>query len=466
MLARTVALTLLLLTGLAIAQDELTDQRVPPSASIQGATVPAIEIVFTNVTGDPSAAVPGFPGFEFFPGGGTSNFDRIYGSPNGNWIVSANTTAPSTENEVILVNGVTSAREGTPAPWTGGAENFGVFRTEMAINDNGDWAFSTNTDGPSGNDEYVVRVINGSFASVAQEGQAILAVPGASWGPVIRNVVMDELGNVGLVSSGVTGVDPSQSELLVLGPIVLAQSGVTVPPGQVGSEFWDNFDFIDSHLSADGSRWLIQGDLTGDTASDDVVVVDGNVVVQEGSILSGSSFSEAVDTSGIVGVHMDAGGNWFVRGNNAGTEQDWVYRNGEIIASTGAPVTTGSAELWSDIDFSDCFFLHAGNSRGDYVIGGVTDGDSASNGVLVANGEFVVVREGDPVDLNGNGLDDDNLFFNTFGNDDGYLSDTGLFYFTATIKEASGSPVAQGIFVADLSTALGLNDGIFADRFE
>jgi hypothetical protein len=458
-------LIILLIANHALAQDELTDRSLPSPSQTRGAASPPIDIVFTNLTGDPSAAVPGLPGLEFRPGGGTNNFDRIYGSPNGNWILSALTTAASNGDEVILVNGAVEAREGTPAPWTGEAENIGPFNTELDINDRGDWTFSTNTDGPEGSDEYVVRVIGGNFASIAQEGQAILALPGASWGSTLRNVVIDELGNVGLTGYNTGGVDPSQVVVLALGPGVLAQGGVTIPSGQLGDEFLEVVDFSDVHLSADGGSWLAQGDLTGDSAFDDVVLVDQVVVVQESVVLAGSDFAEPVDTSGIVGVHMDAGGNWFVRGNNDVSEQDWVYRNGTVIARTGDPITTGATELWADAEFSDCFFLMAGNSRGDYVIGGVSDGLEPSNGLLVANNAFIVAREGDPVDLNGNGIDDDDLFFNTFGNDDGYLSDGGLFYFTATLKNGAGSAVAQGIFIADLREALGI-DEIFADRFE
>ena len=71
--------------------------------------------------------------------------------------------------------------------------------------------------------------------------------------------------------------------------------------------------------------------------------------------------------------------------------------------------------------------------------------------MLVLNGQRVIVREGDPVDLNGNGLPDDDLFFNTFGNDDGHLTRTGFFYFTATLRNGAGTATAQGLFELDLT---------------
>src|SRR5262249_8260070 len=114
------------------------------------------------------------------------------------------------------------------------------------------------------------------------------------------------------------------------------------------------------------------------------------------------------------------------------------------------PIFTGATEQWTDAEFADCFFMHVGNSRGDWVIGGVTNGPTATNGVLVLNNQRVIAREGDPVDLNGNGLPDDDLFFNTFGNDDGVLTRTGFFYFTATLRNAAGTGTAQGLFELDL----------------
>ena len=431
-----------------------TGAAMPPPADVVGPTIP-IAVIHTNLPGDPTAQVPGHPGIEFGPGTGTTHFDRPYGSPNGNWILSADTTYPTAEDEVILVNDVVVVREGTPAPWTAG-ENTGLIDTALGINDAGEFVFATNTDGPTTADDYIVLFSGGTFTAAAQEGQPIPALPPATYDDLLDSPVVASDGTVGLSADGVDGGPPTtEDELLILGATLLAQEGVTVPPGQIGMEFWENFDITDFHISADGTRWLVQGDLTGATATDDVVAVDGTVVVQEGVILAGSGFAEPVDLNGIVGVHMDAAGNWFVRGNNDVTEQDWVYGNGAVLAALGDPIFTGSAEVWSDAEFADCFFMHIGGAGGHYVIGGVSDGPTAANGVLVLDGADEVVRESDPFDLDGNGMFDDDTFFNTFGNDDGVLTDAGLFYFTATIKDGTGTVIGQGFFVADLSGVIG-----------
>jgi uncharacterized repeat protein (TIGR01451 family) len=459
-MGRLDACALALVVSLAVAVDPLaqegpgTDAPPPPPAGVVGPTIP-IAVLHTNLPGDPTAQVPGHPGIEFGPGTGTTHFDRPYGSPNGNWILSADTTYPTTEDEVILVNDVVVVREGTPALWTAG-ENTGLIDTALGINDAGEFVFATNTDGPTTADDYIVLFSGGTFTAAAQEGQPIPALPPATYDDLLDSPVVASDGTVGLSADGVDGGPPTtQDDLLILGATLLAQEGVTVPPGQIGMEFWENFDLSDFHISTDGSSWLVQGDLTGATASDGVVAVDGAVVVQEGVILPASGFPDPVDLSGIVGVHMDPLGNWFVRGNNDISEQDWVYGNGAVLATLGDPIFTGSAELWSDAEFADCFFLHVGGAGGHYVIGGVSDGPTAANGVLVLDGTDVVVRESDPFDLDGNGMFDDDTFFNTFGNDDGVLTDAGLFYFTATIKDGTGTVIGQGFFVADLSGVIG-----------
>src|SRR5690606_30227487 len=123
---------------------------------------------------------------------------------------------------------------------------------------------------------------------------------GAFWGSVLESAVIASDGAVGFASDVTTGLPTAEDDLLVLGTTLLAQTGVTVPPGQTGGEFWEAFDLSDFWITPDGQHYLVQGDLGGDTAFDDVVVLDGNVIVQEGTILPGSGFVEAVDLNGIV----------------------------------------------------------------------------------------------------------------------------------------------------------------------
>lgn len=451
-------LAAVLAAGTASAQDasDGTVAGVAAPAGVQktlGAPFP-LRIVFTNLAGHPTAQVPGLAGVEFQPGGVTTAFDRPFGSANnGNWIMRAQTNQAAALNEIVLRNETTALHEGDPAPWAAG-QTIGAIDTRVSVNDAGAWAYATNTEGgPTTSDETVVHVIGGPGSPVvpiAIEGTPVPGLAGATWGSVLESVTITEGSNVALTGDQLAGTAAGQNEVIWVGALPLGQTGVLSPTGQLGTELWENFGGDDFWVAPNG-QYLLRGDLSGATATDGVVALDNVVRVQEGVVLAGSGFANPVDDGGIVGASLDAASHYFVRGNNDGTEQDWVYRDGAVIAAVDQPIHAGATELWDDTDFADCFFLHVGNARGDYVVGGVSNAPSATNGVLVLNNERVIVREGDPIDLNGNGLPDDDLFFNTFGNDDGQLSRTGFFRFTATMRNAAGTVVGQGAFELDLT---------------
>jgi len=412
----------------------------------------AITAIYSNIPGHVTAAVPGLPGVEFDPGTGTTHFDRVFGSPNGNWVLTALNNSPSTANdEMVLVNDVVRAREGFALPGT--TEVAGAIDTTVGINDAGQFVFATNTDAATTMDDVIVAIDAANATTFpVREGSPFAGVPGANWGLTSDTASITTNGTVAL-RGNLTGVPTTQDFVIVLGNTVLGQEGVTSPTGT--TETWQFFDINDLFISADGTNWLAQGDLTGSTTTDDIVVANGAIVVQESSILPGTSFPNPVDPEGIVGVYMAPNGDWFVRGNNDVTEDDWVYSNNGLLATVGQPIFTGATELFDDATFADCFFLHVGNSNGDYVIGGVTDAANVSaNAVLVVNGETVIARENDPIDLNGNGTFDDDTYVHTFGNDDGYLSDAGVFYFVANIRNGAGAVTGQGFFSIDLSSLL------------
>ena len=467
---RTRTLTALAVLGLAAtaaAQDETSSpglqanstgtERSQVHASSTSANVVTI---FTNVPGAPTAAVPGFPGFEFEPGTLSSHFARVFGSPSGNWILTANTDDPSSTNdEVLIVNGTAVLKEGDVAPWDV-ANNMGGFDTRVQINDTGDYVFAMNLSPTSTNDDYTIKVTAGpTYNVVAQEASPMQSIPTSTYDDTIQSSILLADGTVGLEADGVDGgaITSTTDEIFELGATVVAQEGVTVPAGQVGgaTETAENFDTEDLWASANGATTLWQGDLSGSTSTDDVVVVNNVVVLQEGVVIPGSPFIDPIDSSGIVGVSMTPSGTWFARGNNDLTEQDWVVRDGVVVAAVGQPVVPGAAEVWDDTDFSGCFFAHVGNGVGDFIVAGVTDNDSEYNGVVVYNGSQVILREGDPVDLDNDGLFDDGAYFDTFGDDDFYLSDANELYFVATFQDAAGDRIGQGFFSTSIAPCAG-----------
>ncbi len=199
----------------------------------------AITAIYSNIPGHPTAAVPGLPGVEFEPGILTTHFDRVFGSPNGNWILTANNnSALTTDDEMILVNNVVRSREGSP--WTGGQKNIGLIDTRLGINDAGQWVFATNTDAATTSDEVVVTVSATNVVTVsAREGGTVPGLAGAFWGTAIDTSSITANGTTGLRGTVLTGIPTTQDEILAAGSTILAQEGVTIPTG--ATDAWDNF---------------------------------------------------------------------------------------------------------------------------------------------------------------------------------------------------------------------------------
>ncbi|MEM9692670.1 MAG: hypothetical protein AAGA56_09005, partial [Myxococcota bacterium] len=408
-----------------------------------GAAGARIEVIASTFQGNPTSDVPGLAGTQF------TEFDRIYGSPNGNWIMV--TEISPNDDEAVLVNGTSVvAIEGQAVPFAAG-ETYGTFDTKVAINDSGLFLFNTNSSATTADEYLIGNDTAGMLSGLFQEGGA--ASPplpaGATWGSTLESVNVLADGTYAFSTDGVGGLPTGENDFIVQAGVVLAQEGITVPPGQTGTETIENFDLNDFFVTPDGAHYLVQGDLFGSAASDDFVIYDGNVIVQEDVVLPNSGFNNPVDGAGIVGVFLAPNGTYFVRGNNDTSEIDWIYSNGAVLATLGDPITVGSTEVWDDNGFADCFFSHTGNGVGDYVLGGVTDGPTTSNAVLVLNGTSVLVREDDPVDLDGNGMFDDDAFISNFGNDDVFLTDAGVLFFFSTIRNAAGTVTGEGLFTID-----------------
>jgi hypothetical protein len=414
---------------------------------VEGGSFPQTTI-FTSVSNHPSNNVPGYPMVHF------NDFDSIYGSPNGNWIIKARLVTLTIGNpDAILVNGEVRLLEDSPAPWTGGTENVGLFYNDLGINNSGEWVFSVDTDASSTADHYIVHVSpTDVFTAIAKEGEPIPQLPGATWDDYLVSPVIATSGLTGWSADEIGGVPSTQDGILVFGNDILAQQNGAIPPGQVGNQAMQNFHRF-FFISAGGNHWMVKGDLTGDQSMDDVAVVDGTVVVQEGVILPNSGYPNPVDK--FDGVYMTPSGDWFVRGTNDISGHDWVYRNGVVIAERGMPIFEGATEIFDDSAYSVTFDLHTGDSFGNYVVGGVTDNpDLEANTVLVVNNEAVVVRQGDPIDLDNNGVFDENAYFDIFFSDDLFLDDNGNLYFLASIMNNSSINIGTGVFKYDLSSVL------------
>lgn len=413
-------------------------------------------VVYSTISGSATSQVPGLGAGTVF-----DLFDRIYRSPDGSqWIMSASSNLATSMDEVILVgtigsaSGTTVVQEGVTATPAG---TVGLINRYMSINDSGQYAFATNTDAATTLDEVILKWDGANFIAAAQESKE-LPSPFSSefYGLTLDSPNIYNNGDVAFRAPSTTGTLGSDfDDFLISGSTIVAQEGTTVPGNQAGgaSETWDNFD-LENYFSNSDTQYLAQGDLSGDTNSDDVVVVNGDVVLQEGNPIAGSGLPDNIDTSGIVETYMDSAGNWMARGNFDVTEQDWLVMNGDVIALTGDAVPGGLAgEQYSDALYSDTFFSMVSNNNGDFVIGATTDNpDDLADAVLVYNNQSVLARQGDPVDVDGNGLFDDNAFIDIFNNDDAILTDDGEYWFTADLMDSTGADIGQALIRLQVPT--------------
>ncbi len=410
-------------------------------------------VIYSDIATSPTSDVPGIVGAKF------SSFDRPYRSPNSvHWIFTADTDiVTTTQDEVIILgtglSGTVAVQEGVTQVAPPATELAGLLDRNLWVTNNGDFAYGTNTDGATTTDEIIGRRLGGVSTAPIREGDPAPGIPGATLGISNHSAYIAGDGRVGFVGTSLIGTGGTTTDSAVFfDTSVIAQEGVTVPAGQAGgaTNTWQVFDFESAYFANSGATHLIQGD-TNAATGDDVLVFNGTVVLQETQVVPGSGFASPIATEGISEAILTANGDWFARGGNVDL-QDWLVRNGALLAQTDGAVPGGQpGEQFDDATFAATFFSMTGNSLGDYVYGGVTNNANANaNAVLVFNNSLLLLREGDAVDLNGNGLPDDDAFISVFNNDDAFLTDSLLYYFTADLRNGAGAALGQAFLVVQV----------------
>jgi uncharacterized repeat protein (TIGR01451 family) len=425
------------------------NNKVPTYTLVYDTTPLVAKGVFSDIAGHPTNVVPGLPGASF------SSFDQPFRSPNGKlWTISVDTDLATTMDELILVgtrcSALTRIQEGVSVIDPNILETVGLIDQDMGITDNGDLAFTTNSDGPTAADELVLKWNNSTMTLdvIAREGD-FAAATGFNYSTSLGSCDIDAFGQVWMVVDTDGATDFDQFVLSKNGNLVQIQEGVTLPNGETRE--WDSVITSSLGVSADGSVWAVRGDMVGDPNTEGIFAVNNTIMLQEDVVIPGSGFSARVDSYLASQVFSD--GSWVVRGDN-NDQLDWIVRDGAVEAATDEPISAGSPERYSDGWFSSAFFGFAANNLGSLVIASTTNagGDESnddSDAVLVLNGE-VVSREGDPVDLDGNGLLDDGVRINTYGNDDMILTDDYQLYTTATLRDDAGASVGDAFLRLNL----------------
>ena len=405
-----------------------------------------LQVIFTDVASSPLSAVPGLPGVRF------ETFDRPNLSPDGShYVLAGQSDLPNDQSDFLITDGMLLLKEGDTLSVLPPGVGITLFDQSANINNAGEIAMSLDTDAPTTEDDYVVLYDGaGNYTVIAAEGSPIPGAPAGWVYDTLNTSVITDTGVVAFESDSIDGTagGATDDNAIFFGSTPFIQKGVDSPTGQLGAttETWDNFDFEDLFVDATGANYILQGDLNGDLATDDVAVVNGVVVAQEGFPLPGGDPAEIVDGSGIASVFMSASGDWIVEGDFDNTNVPWVLYNGAVVTRGLTPLFPGSTSSWAVASL----FASTCNNVGDFLVGGISDNpDPDLANVVVLNNERVILREGDPVDVDGNGVFDDDAFFNFFSSDDFRLTDDLQVYFIASIRDSSGTVIGDVFCVLD-----------------
>ncbi len=408
------------------------------------ASAGVVEVVYgiaAQAPASPKSAVPG--GLVGVDDARFTNFNnKLYRSPTTNMFITVPTTngTPTSADQVLLIGsgltGTIAAREGVTSigtnPGSGQPEfiNFSSLSVPR-LNDSDAWAMGFRLLGGTISDDRLVRFSGGVF-TVFRGGDA--APGGGSYFGSFNSGNIANDGTLGYLAAVAPNGAASESAFIgsarVIDVFVDAPTGQSTPP-----QVWADLDANSFFQDATGTHYIVLGKVGQDANIDRVVVVDGDVKIQKGSIVPGSSFTAPVSAISTAndGVWMESDGTWFAWGTNTDGEA-WMVRNGVVIARSTAGITLGSTELW------ETFRSVRGADNGSYVINGNTNAPTLTDDVLVLNGQTVVARESDDVDLDNNGVFDDGLNVHLVQNHMVLMND-GYVYFVARLKSG---PTATG----------------------
>jgi len=400
-----------------------------------------------NASSSPLSLVPG--GLPNFPEAKYTNFgNKLYRTATTNqWytVATTNTGVGAQDQVFVLGTGRTTqvlAQEGVTSigtnPFTGLEEfiNFSGLAVPR-MNDGGRWTMGFGPAGATATDQRLATW-NGSAFTLVRPGEA---APGG-------NLYTGSFNGANIAADGtvsfMAAVGPVQgtSESAFSGDSVLIDMFNSAPTGQSTptDQNWQDLDTNGLMVDDSGTHYIALGKVGVDTTIDQVVVVDGVVRIQEGSVLPGSGFTSPVSQMESVsggGIWMDPDGTWFAMGRNADAVR-WVVRNGVVIARSGAPVIPGSTELWETP-----FRAARGAAGGHYVVMGNSNASSLTDDIIVADGTTIIARESQPVDLDADGTADNSLYVHLM-QEQAVLLDDGYCYFASRLKSDPAATASAG----------------------
>jgi len=415
-----------------------------------------IDVIYSKIPGHPTAAVPGAINLDGNPA--ATDFralEDLILSPDGTrWFLKGRTQLGSEmENITFMGTGLVGTRfiqEGELIPGGGADERYEFFGSGLGRFDSTNrFAFSArartmrtgSTSAPNGQR---VLYFDGTTTTLRyKEGDLIsgLADTGATGDERVGNSVGSihprDDGVLGAQDSTILGISTTRRPATMYDLAGFKQSNVSTFLGIDGvtTETWATISANTFYTTPDNAHWMMQGRAVSQVSTAAVLVRDNAAVLQTGTMIPSST----VVVDSIFDYSLLSNGVWYARGDDAASN-DWATKNGVVVAQTGGNVI-GPGETWGAV-----FNSITGNRLGEWVLAGTTsEPDLGRNEVLVFNGTQILAREGDRVDLNGNGMPDDDAFIGRGNNTltafeagDVAISDGRTVYFIANLRNAAG----------------------------
>ncbi len=419
-----------------------------------GAPAP-ISAIYTKVAGSPTEVVPGAVDGAGMPA--VTTFRQLFQftiSPDGSqWAVRAsNQLGADFENIVLMGSGTTGTKflqesEAVPAGAAGELVDF--FGSGFGrFNDANDFAFSLRARGGVASVFQKVLVWDGAvFTLPIQMGDLYtgLADTGATGDEAVGNSIGSihilNDGRIGSQDSTVTGIATTRRPVCAYDLAGFRQSNVSIVTGLggVGVETVSSIGGNNFYTTTDGTKWGFVGDIARPTGFSNALIVNDEVIMRQQQPLPGSASTFFDGTAlGAYGDEIYCRGGLGLTSATGG----FAWRSDGLLVEAGDEIVLpATGETWIGTSFSG----FSGNRNGDWLLVGRTSAAEATNDVIVLNGETVIVREGDGVDVDGNGILDDDCFIGHATNtssaytpDTAFVTDDGWLYFMANIKNAAG----------------------------
>jgi len=291
-----------------------------------------------------------------------------------------------------------------------------------------------------------------TWSVALEKGDPVPGFPEQSFANSVRigGLTSDDL--IAIRTSDTVGPLPSaENDFNLIGDQIVAQTGVTAPPGQLDDPpavlQGDFFTLGRFDVTEDGEHFTYDGNLDDVPMSRDrIFVYDGKVVIQEDALLD--DHPVAVDSLRQDTTFLWHDGTWATTGDFQ-DNIDFIVINGEIVALEGDPVPGSRDETIGDVDSTKVFFGVVTRGPDEFAYIAETDfADPDQDTVIVYNNEQILVREGEPADLDGDGRADDAFIDGIQGNSLAFIGDQ--LFFTATIENSAGAPLGPALLFVDL----------------